>query len=315
MKYWQVVIIGRYAGVVELYGYLKITRYNLTMLQTVESPFRVLITGVSGGTGGSTTATKTAERLHLPLISGGRYFRAFTQEFALFQTANARTSPELQYQQFLDLYSAAYARDGFKGIEKKISRSIGLPHNTERLQTFSALIDERRKVGIFDTVWDLATDEMALNRAFTKRPGESKGFVWEAKLAILALHIKELQEIIVEQEEFALPFLKVLLTLPSAVAAERINTREGTQLTALDIEEQKRENFARYQLYHINEKSIVPQDLFTYADVEISTEFNDPDTVVHLLLAAYMQKLLAAIERGNSEAEYAFLELEAALAA
>ena len=101
-----------------------------------------------------------------------------------------------------------------------------------------------------------------------------------------------MQAVVRQNSSMVLPYLKVLLSLDPAIAAQRIGQRENRQVAIEEILVRKQRDFDRYSdLYQINGQEVTHQDLSRLADVIIDTEKNGPTEVATKILHAYIQKL------------------------
>jgi|GEM_PF-1381470 len=259
----------------------------LTSYDTLYTP-RILITGETGGTGASTTSRLLSELLEQPNISGGRFFRAMANRFELFQTQNVALTNSEQYNRFLLLYQETFQHIGVEGISILLGDGLDQQADGNQLARFQVAITESQvRTGQLDSVWDYIVDQHTLLDAFQK-----PGFIWEAKLAILALEIDQLQSVITDRRIFALPLLKVLLQLDPAVAAERVGQREKRQVSVAEIALRKKRDFERFgKLYTVRGTPVVHADLLQAAELAINTEQFSPKEVVSQIIWHYIKKV------------------------
>ena len=143
---------------------------------------RIMITGETAGTGASTTSRLLAEQLDLPIISGGKYFRTLANHFAIFQKENSNWSLNKQYQSFLEMYQRAFDDNEVDSLMEKGTVDMV---KGDVLANFQEAIEENyRRTNQTDKVWDYIVDGKTISDALQK-----PGFIWESKLAILALEL------------------------------------------------------------------------------------------------------------------------------
>ncbi len=160
--------------------------------------------------------------------------------------------------------------------------------NDSELIKFTDAIEENTQLtGKVDGLWDNIVDHSSAQEAL-----QNPGFVWESKLAILALYIDQLKTVVSEEDVLVRPFIKALLRLPTAIAVQRIGTRENRQVTEQEVIKLIEKNFNRFgSLYQMNGQSLTHDDLVKQADVQIETAENNPQQVVESILKAYMRKV------------------------
>jgi cytidylate kinase len=250
---------------------------------------RILISGETGGTGASTTAKLLANFLELPLISGGKYFRALANRFQVFCEQHSDSSLDTQYLSFLYLYEERFAKDGLAGISTLIEEGIRDGAHGQTLARFSQAIEaSSKRNGGVNPIWDYVVDQKTIDDALRQ-----SGFVWEAKLAVLAFEIDQLAAV-ASRSDSAIPFLRVVLTLDPVVAAQRVGSREGREVAVDEIMVRKQHDFARYgHLYQIGGQKVMHEDLARFADIAINTENTDPNEVVAKILKEYLRLLSA----------------------
>lgn len=253
-----------------------------------QSMAMISITGISGGTGASTTARLLSKHLELPVISGGKYFRALANRFSYFQEQNSDLSVEMQYKAFLKRYEQVFIEKGLDGASELIQKGIAEGANGKMLSTFIAEIEKSmKKKGQIDKTWDYIVDQKVISVAL-----EKSGFILESKLAVISLKLDQLQDIISKYPTFTLPYLNVLLSLKPEVAAERISQRENRPVNADDILLRKQRDFDRYgDLYQIDGQRVEHSDLYKFTDIIIDTENLKPEEVAITVLNAYIQKV------------------------
>lgn len=252
---------------------------------------KILISGETGGTGASTTSKLIAEKLSLPVVSGGKYFRALANRFDHFQKQHPELDFDAQYEAFLAVYEQVFKAQGLSGISHMIAEGIEQGAKGDAVAAFSAAIERaQQRKGQIDTVWDYIVDQQTIGDAL-----EKPGFVWEAKLAILSLHFDQMRTVVQNAPTSALPYLHVLLTLDPEVAAQRVGQRESRDVHVNEILERKKRDFDRYgSLYSIRGRKVAHGDLARHADVSINTETITPPEVASEILRAYIQRLSAA---------------------
>lgn len=272
---------------------------------------RVLISGETAGTGASTTAKRLSSLLDLPIISGGRFFRGLANRFEAFEAQHGELSVDETYLEFLKLYQTAFSTDGLNGIVPLLKEGIDQGADGVTLARFQGILKGRmERTGKVDTVWDYIVDQNTVIDALNK-----PGFIWESKLAILALQMDELQTVIAEQPPFALPYMQVLLQLSPEIAAQRVGEREGRAVDVEEILVRKQRDFSRYgQVYHIQGKSVEHEDLATAADVMINTAALSPDEVAVVVVQDYLRKIRVTGFSHRAFAQPAVRLMEAALA-
>lgn len=255
---------------------------------------RWLISGKSGGTGASTTANLLAEHLQLPVISGGKYFRAFAAEFHQYQQAQ-RLAGELEtendiYNQFLKKCQEILAEQKISGLLEFLKTGLRTGADGEILANFSLAIAKATPKSDAepnaDTFWDTVVDQVTIAEALSK-----PGFVSESKLAILKLELDEMQPVVSLYDGLALPYLKVLLSLDPKLAAQRIGQRENRAVSPDEVTTRQLRDFARYKNYHLQGKPVSFEDLTQHADVIIDTSQRTPDQVAVTAVEAYLHKI------------------------
>ncbi len=284
-----------------------------------ELPYRprILISGESAGTGASTTSKLLAEHLSkpdspFPTISGGPVRRGISNRFRLFQNEHLGMSTDTQYQQFLTIYEKAYQERGLAGAIELLKTGIEEGAKGDVLGYFLDYLKERyEKTKEYDKVWDYITDERTLVNAL-----KSPGFVWESKLAILALKIDQLKKITQFEPTLSHPYMGVLLKLDPAVAAQRIGQRENRVVSIDEVLKRKSEDFDRFnRLYTIGNKPVEHSDLAEHAELQVNTEFNTPSEVSVQILIAYLDKLHSLSQEKHVLAVPAMNDLYQALVA
>jgi cytidylate kinase len=249
---------------------------------------RIMITGETAGTGASTTSKLLAESLKLPIISGGKYFRALANLFNVFQGKNNGLSLDEQYQSFLRIYQQVFGQEGLGGVTTLMEAGIAEGARGDVLATFSAAIDNSfKKNGRIDTVWDYIVDQKTISDAL-----QQPGFVWESKLAVISLELDQLQSVVSQSSFLTFPYLRVLLSLDPEVAAQRVGQRESRQVDVEEVLLRRQRDFDRYgNLYQIRGQRVAQRDLSRFADVVINTESTNPKEVATKVLNAYLQKI------------------------
>jgi cytidylate kinase len=271
---------------------------------------RILITGETAGTGASTTSRILADKLQLPIISGGRYFRGLANRFVVFQQERPDWDAEQQYLAFLSLYEKTFAQYGLPGILVLLNEGVQQGAKGDTLATFSAAVETNQKrTGQIDTIWDYVVDHSTLYDAVSQ-----PGFVWEAKLAVLALHLDQLQSVVAGADALSFPYLSVLLTLDLNLAAQRVGERENRDVHPDEITVRKQRDFARYgELYQIRGQQVDHGDLSRFTDLTIDTKDVGPNEVVALILQTYLEKMETMVEDGELLALPIINDLHAAL--
>lgn len=282
------------------------------MINTVDTHFkpRIMITGETAGTGASTTARILADHLRLPIISGGKYFRGIANRFSLFQTKNPSISFEQQYQIFLEEYQSVFSTQGLAGISILLDEGIQQGAKGDVLATFhTAVVANQKRTGQIDTVWDYIVDQSILHDAL-----QSPGFIWESKLAVLALNLDQLQVIIMQSNALTIPYLRVVLMLDPAIAAQRVGERENRQVEVDEILVRKQNDFDRYgELYRIGGQKVSHQSLAHFADVKINTQYQAPTEVARQVLISYLEKIALISETEAVFALPAIMDIRHAL--
>lgn len=249
---------------------------------------RILLSGETAGTGASTSARHLSEMLELPIISGGRFFRALANRFERFQEERTDLSVDEAYQQFLLLYQQAFDSAGLDGVMKLLYPGIEQGADGVVLARFQGVLKaQAERTGTADPLWDYIVDQNTIVDALNK-----PGFVWESKLAILVLQFDELQPVILQQPAFALPYMNVLLQLSPEIAAQRIGQREQRQVDVSEVMTRKQRDFNRYgEIYHIQGKPVEHSDLAKAADTIIDTELLSPPEVAAKVVRNYLRKI------------------------
>lgn len=258
---------------------------------------RILITGETAGTGASTTSKILAEKLSLPLISGGKFFRALANRFAVFEAQKAHLDQEACYEQFLKQYQDVYEQQGLEGINILLADAIEQGAKGDVLAKFGEILENRtEKTGSVDPVWDYIVDEQTIMSALSQ-----PGFIWEAKLAVLALHLDEFRSTVAQFNTLSLPYIKILLRLDPLIAAQRVASRENREVNVQEIMLRKQRDFDRYgELYKINTNPLSHQDLYTLSDLHINTEKRNPNRVARLVLKGYLHKINSTGQSSSS---------------
>lgn len=270
---------------------------------------RVLITGEKGGTGASTTARLLAGSLDLPVISGGKYFRALANRFVDFKRENVRLSAADQYRSFLKLYRTQYQQAGLDKIGQLLTPGLTEGAKGDMLAEFGAAVEKHAsEEGYVDPLWDRVVDGSTLQEAQV-----SPGFIWESKLAIIASSLDQFSRE-VDSSFLTVPCLRVLLELDSVIAAQRVAEREDRHVTVDEIETRKRRDFHRYgEIYTIQGQSVTPQHLKMYADLRVNTASIPAPEVAVQIVETYLEKLQPLLVTNRSLYRPAVRELTTAL--
>jgi cytidylate kinase len=251
---------------------------------------RILIAGETAGTGASTTSKILSEHLHIPVISGGKYFRALANRFEKFQIDNPGLDIDTQYKLFLITYQQVFSERGLNGVSELMTHGIKEGAKGDVLATFISAIDRAtRNSGKIDSLWDYIVDQKTIESAL-----ELPGFVWESKLAVIALELDQMRAIVESAPAMVIPYLSVLLSLDPIVAALRVGQRENRDVNVNEILLRKQRDFERYgDLYHIKGKKVSHNDLSRFADTIINTETASPNEVAKAVIESYIQKLMS----------------------
>ncbi len=274
------------------------------MTKNPEYKLGIMVTGKTAGTGASTISKHLEQHLGFPIISGGKHFRALANHFNTFREENSDLSLNEQYQSFLKMYQHAFDSNTADFLMGKNEAEMV---KGDVLAIFQKAIEENYQfTGQTDKIWDYVVDRKTIIDAFSKQDG----FIWESKLAILALSLDQMQTVVKQNANMTLPYLKVLLSLDPAIAAQRIGKRENRPVKVEEILERRKRDFDRYgNLYQINGQRVTHQVLADFADVTIDTQENHPEEVVKKILLAYIQKLTTITDVTPNLAHQAISEL------
>ncbi len=274
------------------------------MTKNPEYKLGIMVTGETAGTGASTISKHLEQHLGFPIISGGKHFRALANHFNTFREENPNLSLNEQYKLFLQMYQNAFDNNAADSLMGKNEADMV---KGDVLAVFHKAIEENYQLtGQTDKIWDYVVDRKTIIDAFSKKDS----FIWESKLAILALSFDQMQAVVKQNANMTLPYLKVLLSLDPTIAAQRISKRENRPVKVEEILERRKRDFDRYgNLYQINGQKVTHQNLTDFADVTINTQENHPEEVVKKILSAYIQKLTIAVDVVPNLAHQAINEL------
>lgn len=249
---------------------------------------RIIISGETAGTGGSTTSKILSDALGIPNISGGKYFRGLANRFNKYTIDNRHIATAQNYLDFLLLYENAYNQDGLNGVNHLVGDGFVEGAKGDILAQFGQAIESKfERTNKIDKVWDYAVEQNTILEALS-----NPGFVWEAKIAILALELDQMQNILPQNEFINTLYLKVLLSIDPKIAAERVGFRENRTVPASEITKRRDRDFARYgKLYTIKNIPIEHGDLSKHADIKIDTQNTEQDGVANRAMQSYIQKL------------------------
>lgn len=249
---------------------------------------RIMISGETAGTGASTTAKLLAEQFNLPNVSGGKYFRGIANRFDKHIRDNEYLSIAENYQVFLHMYQNAYNSGGIDEVNQLIGDGLLEGSKGNILEQFNTAIkNDYSRTHNLSKVWDYVVEKNTIRDALSQ-----PGFVWEGKIAILALQLDQMQEVIPENEYSNNPYLNILLQVNSYIAAKRVGQRETRQVEVKEINDRKKHDYERYsQLYTIRGKAVRHSDLKKYSDIVINTESLEPALVRNKALTTYLKKI------------------------
>ncbi len=249
---------------------------------------RIMISGETAGTGGSTTSKILSEALGLPNISGGKYFRGLANRFDKFITDHKNLGLDENYQYFLSMYEHAYKNDGLNGVNQLVGDGFAEGAKGDALAQFGAAIERNyEKTRRVDKVWDYAVEQNTILEALSK-----PGYVWEAKIAILALELDQMQSLLPQNEYSNTPYFKLLLTIDPKTAAELVGFRESRVVTGKEITQRRDRDFARFgELYTINGKPVRHSDLSMHAHTRINTKNIEQVEVANEAIRTYLEQL------------------------
>ncbi len=255
---------------------------------------RIMISGETAGTGGSTTSKILSEALGLPNISGGKYFRGLANRFNRYVFDNNHRGLDHNYQNFLQLYEHVYKEAGLSGVNQLVGDGFAEGANGDELAQFGAAIERNyERTRHVDKVWDYAVEQNTILDALSK-----PGYVWEAKIAVLALELDQMQSLLPKNDYSNTPYFKLLLTIDPKTAAERVGKRENRVVKTSEITQRRDRDFARFgELYTINGKSIRHKDLSIHANIRIDTKNIEQVEVANMALRCYLATLNSLCEK------------------
>lgn len=248
---------------------------------------RIFLSGETGGTGASTTSKLLARHLAVPLISGGRYYRAIARHFDSF-CEEQRSSTDAVYQRFLNSYQEQYELTGIQGANSLLEPFQDCPPSEDVLSNFNRYVAvHATKDGGLDSVWDYIINEKLLSEAL-----QQPGFVVESKLAVVSVQIDQMLSVVKQYNNLVLPYLAIVLSLDPQVAASRISQRENHNASEQDVLSRKAMDWARYSsLYTLGGRPLKHSDLYRLADEVINTEQQSPEQVTATILEYYSLKI------------------------
>jgi cytidylate kinase len=250
---------------------------------------RIHITGETAGTGATTVARVLAEKLRLPRISGGKYFRALAAQFDAYLRENSETGksqPEL-YDEFLQQFLTVYQTKGFDGVLELLKQALKTGADGAVLANFHSAIAHHQETNRGSTIlWDQIVDAGTLHES-----SDLAGYIWESKLAVVLHSVDQFRQLTAEPEHAALslPILRVLLTVDLTSAAHRVAQRENRQVHTDEILQRQDADFARYgDIYTANTVPLKLEHLKETADLTIDTTELSPEEVVTQILGYYL---------------------------
>lgn len=246
---------------------------------------RIYITGETGGTGSSTVADILAETLHLPHISGGRYYRGIAHDYDIFKREHESMDESQTYLLFWNIYRNLLEENGIEGVDSRTKKYWELPNDEAVLTQFSTAVKTNAEQdGTLDGTYDYYVNEKVLSAAL-QQPGA-------VVVQKLTQKIDELKPVITQYNNLAVPFLSVVLTASPNVAAARISQREKRMVTPEEILARRDRDWARYsELYHANGKPVKLHHLHQFADEVINTDNLSAQEVAEQIIRYYLLKI------------------------